>query len=355
MIFYNAKGGKCICLSAIPLELAEYITVELYQTIENQSLNLSKRPYEPELQIGFKRALIQVGLPTANQEYLLKQNKQYFGNRYFVDGFKFLKKYDNYDYVVCDEAHYFLMYSNYNTNTFMSYKFIKMYFSHKTRIFMSATIDEIKCFIERDEEKGNKYRTFWYDYKYAQGLSYNLKNNLFAQQRKFHYVQELDYDYINVKVIYHLKELATLIVKGTAKWLVFVDSKDFGNRLKRKISEISSEYETILQTEKESYYERCRRILIKELEKNTDEEIPSDQFKEFKKKLMPELKALVEHVDVSHESYAKYKRSAGRTDRPISEDFMDFLRENCDIPFKVTSTSGFYYVEKVEVTESTSD
>ena len=40
-------------------------------------------------------------------------------------------KYNSYDCVVCDEAHYFLMDSNYNTNTILSYKFVMEYMRDK--------------------------------------------------------------------------------------------------------------------------------------------------------------------------------------------------------------------------------
>ena len=108
------------------------------------------------------------------------------------------------------------------------------------------------------------------------------------------------------------------------------------------------EIETILQTEKETYYERCCKCLKDELWKIAFQEISKDDFKEFKKRVKLELRALVEHVGPSHEFYMKYKKSAEKTDRPISEEFMDFLRINCGIPFKVTIINKNYKVEYVD-------
>ena len=62
---------------SLSAELAAYITVELYQSIENASLNLSKQPYEPAWQLGFKNALSLTGMPEERQQPILNQQKLY--------------------------------------------------------------------------------------------------------------------------------------------------------------------------------------------------------------------------------------------------------------------------------------
>ena len=211
--------------------------VELYQNIENTSLYLSKQSYQQVWKLGSKNALALAGVPEEKQHLILNQQNLYYGNCYFFDYAKSLTKYENYDYVVCDEAHYFLMDSNYNANTIISYKFIQAFFNTKIRIFMFDTIDEIKQYIEKSEAMDRTYCTLWYDYKYysISGLLYRPKH--------IKYVQDVNYDYIDVKVIYNLKEIASLIVNGTTKWLIFVDSKEFRNKLKTQISKLCAEYE----------------------------------------------------------------------------------------------------------------
>ena len=64
-----------------------------------------------------------------------------------------MQYYENHDYVVCDECHYFLTDSNYNTSTGVSFRWIQEMFAHKIRIFMSATIDEIEDIINKNDKK----------------------------------------------------------------------------------------------------------------------------------------------------------------------------------------------------------
>lgn len=57
--------------------------------------------------------------------------------------------YQRYGCVACDEYHYLLMDSNYNTNTIFSYNFVHRMFQVRKRIiFMSATMEEFQKQIE---------------------------------------------------------------------------------------------------------------------------------------------------------------------------------------------------------------
>ena len=93
-------------LSRELFEVRYHIKIELYQTIEKRMSNI---------------------------RYNI-QNKcqQAMGYR------SVLLEFENYDYVICDECHYFLADSNYNTNTGLSFRCIQdiFSFSNKIRIFL---------------------------------------------------------------------------------------------------------------------------------------------------------------------------------------------------------------------------
>lgn len=231
-------------IQVLPLELRSYISIELYQTIENEILNLTGQIEYPEFQQGYLMA-IQDHVPaekqSAIQDNLLLLNKTV----YRADGYNALKKYqdfpknqeyeeyqeyERYKYVVCDEAHYFLMDSNYNTNTVLSYKFVKDFFSNKIRIFMSATIDQIQKYIEGDEKKGRFGCTPWYEYPYKPSVAATV-----LAKKDIIYNIERNYDYLDINIIFRREEIADLVVSGSEKWLIFVDSKEFGKKLKSDI------------------------------------------------------------------------------------------------------------------------
>nr|WP_275078639.1 DEAD/DEAH box helicase family protein [Paenibacillus sp. O199] len=82
---------------------------------------------------------------------------------------------DEYGYIVCDEFHYFLTESIYNSRTEDSFKLI-MSHSNKTRIFMSATADiTIDFFKFKDIE----YRSYYVPHDYS-----HIKELLFYRDEK---------------------------------------------------------------------------------------------------------------------------------------------------------------------------
>lgn len=149
-----------------------------------------------------------------------------------------------YDCVICDEAHYFLMDSNYNTRTILSFRFVKDYFANKLRIYMSATIEDIKAFITEDN---------WGNYYYrSQLLSISLNNNKnqkemgtdrsrLKAQYEWSYPdsaeehQARNYDYIDIEIIKQKSEISRLVLNENEKWIIFVDTKELGKSLKREI------------------------------------------------------------------------------------------------------------------------
>ena len=182
------------------------IKVELYQTIEQKILN------------------------NALCEYGYQVDFQIIKNRYFM-----------FDCVVCDEAHYFLMDSNYNINTILSYRFVRDLFSCRLRIYMSATIEQIEKYVKDDNEKQRFYRTDWFGYCLGSITRYGLFKKEWPT-----YKAERDYGHIDLTVIRGRDEAVDAIVDEGGKWLVFVDSKEFGKKLKNEILALSSKGDTPL-------------------------------------------------------------------------------------------------------------
>lgn len=134
--------------------------------------------------------------------------------------------------VVCDEAHYFLTDSNYNTNTIWSYNFVKNNFENKIRIYMSATIEKIKAYVENDNSQQIFCRTQWF------GLHRNDTNRskLLNKPRKaYEYSAGKDYNYVDVKVLRSQNEIIKTVCDEKGKWLVFVDNKEYGEKLNKDI------------------------------------------------------------------------------------------------------------------------
>lgn len=171
-------------------------------------------------------------------------------NNYFkYDGSSnedYYKKFVKYDCVICDEAHYFLMDSNYNTRTILSFNFIRNIFMNKLRIYMSATIDDIKAFIKEDNV-GNRYiRSNLIGIGFKINLNENQNERESDRGRILTIPNELtypnspeyqvrNYDYIDIEIIKQKNEISKLVLDGNEKWIIFVDTKEFGKSLKKNI------------------------------------------------------------------------------------------------------------------------
>ncbi len=151
-------------------KLRRLIHVELYQTIENEIAKLVVKQNVSDYWKGYADA-IQKAVSIDEQDNYIPQQRintelNCVPNGY--EGFYFLHEYA---YVICDEAHYFLMDSNYNTRTYLSYKFVKDFFQTKVRIYMSATIEPIMEYIKEDDKiEGRKFKT--------ELLGFEIKNML---------------------------------------------------------------------------------------------------------------------------------------------------------------------------------
>lgn len=238
----------------------EAISVELYQKLENKISNLSlQEKLSDEFLQGAESVLWscvqqrdssqQYTQPQqwyTQQQYTQPQQRNFLREQmelhkkmgYYADEYSKMGRYREYDCVVCDEAHYFLMDSNYNTNTILSYNFIRSFFGKKLRIYMSATIEQIKEVIERDNYEMKFHRTDWFGFH---GKATNgLKVPSICKSKES--LAERCYDYIDISILRKREEIVKAVVEGTEKWLVFVDSREFGKKLKKEIlTEFSNE------------------------------------------------------------------------------------------------------------------
>lgn len=125
-----------------------------------------------------------------------------------------------YLYVICDEAHFFTSDATFNPHTHKILASIVKLFKKSIRIYMSATpydcLDYIKTYEERYKLQ-NKYQPM---------VFYHFKRN---------------YTYLDVKTYSNFDELYTRIIesihKRKEKWLIFIDDKEKGKTVKRKLEE----------------------------------------------------------------------------------------------------------------------
>lgn len=185
--------------SSLPYDLKKCIDIELYQNIERKLLRLK------------------------------------FDGTFLNRDYRKISEYLNYDCVVCDEAHYFMMDSNYNTNTILSYKFVDDCFKDKIRIYMSATIDKIKECITRDCIEGKKnIQSTWLNYQ----IDATTRRHLMLGGKEHAYDLHKKYENIEIGILKTRDEIKNLVVNENGKWLIFVDSKIFGQTLESDINDI---------------------------------------------------------------------------------------------------------------------
>lgn len=148
---------------------------------------------------------------------------------------KFCEKYQKYDYIVCDEAHYFSSDSNFNTYTNLSYNWIRWMFSKKIRIFISATLDLVEQKICNDVKDEGYFHDCCYDLAWRGRHSDNV---VFLPNYKIiKYKSKRDYSYFACTEVVNPKELPALVKTKKGKWLVFVDDIRFGKELENDIKD----------------------------------------------------------------------------------------------------------------------
>lgn len=182
-------------------EMRYHIKIELYQTIEKRMSDIRYNSQNRSQQaMGYRSVLLE---------------------------------YENFDYVICDECHYFLADSNYNTNTGLSFRWIQdvFSFSHKIRIFLSATMHDIKKYIISDDEKRLFQSTPCYGFHWKNTIEVYGAN----KGKEWNYETPCDYDFLDIHIINKEDEISDLVMNGNGKWLIFVDSIHLGKELQETL------------------------------------------------------------------------------------------------------------------------
>ena len=140
---------------------------------------------------------------------------------------RILHSMENYGFVVCDECHYFYADSTFNTCTELSFDCIRKIFDDKVQIYMSATIENVETMIRGREP------IFFPEFGDHQNYAVQLNSCRYKK-----YEIETDYSYVNMTYLENKDDLQQLICENKEskdKWLVFVDSISFGEKLKKSL------------------------------------------------------------------------------------------------------------------------
>ena len=140
-----------------------------------------------------------------------------------------------YDYVVCDEAHFFGADSEFNINTYSLLKKIIENFPNSIRIYMSATPERIFKYIYELENRK------FYPKMFDERINIMVKQN---QQMPciniIHnvYRAKADYSYVEPCILENIDDLIEIICadKSDEKWLIFVNNKEKGEILEEKLN-----------------------------------------------------------------------------------------------------------------------
>lgn len=131
----------------------------------------------------------------------------------------------DFDYIVCDECHFFLTDAGFNNKTYLAYEELVMKFHPRSiKIFISATMDEVGKSIEAVHELHKKGSLRGFN-------NYNL----------YKYSTGIDYNYLNVKYFKSLDDIIQIIKNDNTneKWLVFVTSSVNGEKISQKLKELN--------------------------------------------------------------------------------------------------------------------
>ena len=142
----------------------------------------------------------------------------------------------NCKYIVCDEAHYFIADSTFNTNTYLSYEFVTKRFTSAITVFISATLDSMAEFMP-EIESIQRNKTFYGDMK-TDGYSNELVSRLFWKDTSV-YTLPKDYSYLNIHVFQTFDEMIKQIMESEEEyWLIFYNNILEGNKLVNKLNEL---------------------------------------------------------------------------------------------------------------------
>lgn len=174
---------------------------------------------------------------------------------------------ENYAFVIYDECHYYLADSIFNPETALGFRFLRMRYDMEVQIYMSATIDDIRKYLENQYDKSNMtvpnvmgapHLMSDLSLPFATGIRVNYLNSWSTH----YYSSPADYRLIKLHSIGDNDEIPYLLTneKINGKWLVFVDDKDAGRKLCDSLDEndaltdrvifLDAEYENREETSK---------------------------------------------------------------------------------------------------------
>lgn len=161
------------------------------------------------------------------KSYIMLETYQYLEENIADKGSEWAMNYlAKFNYIIMDEAHYFLQDSTYNTLNYWSFDAI-MKCHGAVKIFMSATMNEVKSFYANT----HKQYVEMYNLEYIDSM------------KPIEYQLHLNYDYIRPHVFSDYEEIAKWIIEDdeNTKWFVVVDSKDRGRELQNIIKKTVKE------------------------------------------------------------------------------------------------------------------
>jgi hypothetical protein len=192
----------------------------------------------------------------------------------------------SYDMVVCDEAHYFLSDSVFNTNTDLSFEWINVAFNNSVRIYLSATIYDIRKRLDIDcdnpahhcgvvglrtkQEAGLDYESRYTGY--AKDIINNGVNvvNRMITPNIWIYSLDNNNNQLDIELVVNYNDVELLIMGDMEnKWLVFVDSITYGKKLKRNLEKMKKD--AIAGTDNEDKKRRLNDFKIEFLSAGYDD------------------------------------------------------------------------------------
>lgn len=177
-------------------------------------------------QIDKDMRLIQSKNPSISAEYnknFTVWTYQYLENLLLKNG-----NIKEFDLIICDEFHYFLVDSTFNANTQISYDFIFKE-TYGLKLFLSATPQGIMDYIKTDDILSMP----------LEGKeNFKLRGEILRGNKK-PYTHELpkNYDYLNIKYLSKDEEITEIVKNSKGKTVIFISSKESGEKLKKNLEE----------------------------------------------------------------------------------------------------------------------
>lgn len=146
-------------------------------------------------------------------------------------------KESEYNYIIADECHYFLVDSTFNTDTQLSYDWI-MNKENATLVFMSATIKRIREWIWKNNGSMMKSE----ELSGAHAIVTKDGETGYNKDRTYKdYSVVSDYSYVEWEIIGQDEDLFNKIKKDNGKWLIFVDSRKKGEEMAKSLNDLEVE------------------------------------------------------------------------------------------------------------------